>query len=185
MSSCYYGVAMSQKKTYPTGYFVRTTQGKLLRRCLAPWPRRARSMLDINCGDGRFLHLLWESGFDVLATSKPEERCSTVTDAISFTIEGADDTHLPFDEDYFDWSILHLQKPWPQATASIREAMRIASKGIALTFWNSFSLPFVMKSGRSYTMPRHNWWRIWHFLQSLHAGPIYGESTFFLRSIYP
>ena len=176
---------ISRKRTYPSGFFARTSQANLLRRCLAPWPRRGRALLDINCGNGNFLHMLWESGFDVLATCKPGTTNVIKKNALRFSIEGADDTNLPYDDGYFDWAILHLQKPWPEARASITEAMRVAGKGIAITFWNAISLPFLLPGGSSWLMPRHNWWLVWRYLVSLHTGPIHGQSTLFFSLDHP
>lgn len=119
---------------------------------IASWRRRNTHLLEINCGFGLCLQVLWESGFDVTGTSAlPEERRMAVLTAPCGTeILAARDDDVPVDTDAFDWVILHLaEHDGVQTRAAMREAARIASRGLVVTFWNRSSpfrfLPHVVR----------------------------------------
>ena len=79
-------------------------QQNLLQQCLAGWPRRKKTLLEINCGQGAFSPLLWECGFDLTVTEvRPEQRTQTaaVMGARAEILAAADD-YLPFEDDFFD-----------------------------------------------------------------------------------
>lgn len=94
----------------------------------------------------------------------------------------AADDHLPFDDDEFDWVVLHLASSSTENTRkAIAESLRVASAGLALTFWNSASLPFMLHLLGGHKTAWHGpafcWWQIWRTLRSLSAGRISGASV--------
>lgn len=86
------------------GRFALSLQMRLLQQCLAAWPRRGKSLLEVNCGEGLFLSLLWECGFDVTGTElTPALRARAAATAPAGTeVEAAADDHLPFEDNAFD-----------------------------------------------------------------------------------
>ena len=165
------------------GQFALSRQKMLLQHCLAPWPRRCRELLEVNCGAGQFLPLLWECGFDATATElRPEMRAIAAPLAPRVEIIAAAEDHLPFDDAAFDWVVLHLNANDRQtARAAIRESSRVASSGLAVTFWNAASPSFMLRqfcdSGMEWPGGAHCWWQIWRELKDFGRGRISGAST--------
>ena len=116
----------------------------LLLSMLAPWPRRGRELLVIGCGAGHVLPPLWQSGFDLSACeASPALREQARRRAPQgVEIEAASPDWLPFADNSFDWVLLRADELPPAALpAALSEACRVAACGLALTFWNSASLP--------------------------------------------
>ncbi len=163
--------------------YILARQSDLLAKALAPWPRREAPLLEVNCGDGVFLPLLWHSGFDVIATEqdagmriraqqKPLPDCD---------VRAATDQDLPFDDDSFDWVIVHLNtKDKKEIARSAREALRVARLGLMLTFWNS-AAPAMLCAGAARRLAALNkalpWWRVWGAAQALRIGRQVGMGT--------
>ncbi|MBR4741591.1 MAG: class I SAM-dependent methyltransferase, partial [Desulfovibrio sp.] len=99
---------MGQKSPLnPDDIFIRRIQNNLLHHSLAGWRRRGKMLLDINCGGGRFLRSLWHSGFDVTATEenfKYRQHAAHIMKGVA-EIYAAHPTHLPFEDDFFDWAV--------------------------------------------------------------------------------
>lgn len=139
----------SARASYPRGVglkgrrFAMASQLALLEKALAPWPRRQAPLLEVNCGNGAFLPFLWRSGFDVQGVEADISlrRHAQRAKVPNLEIFAASDDDLPFDNDSFDWVILHLKPATrDQFKAVIRESSRLARRGFMLTFWNSASL---------------------------------------------
>lgn len=157
----------------PLGLKARTN---LLRRCLAVWPRRSKKLLEINCGKGFFLPFLWEHGFDVTATERDQDLRSRAVEHAGFRAEVvlACSDHLPFDDDAFDWTILHIADD-DAATFenSLNEALRVTTGGMVVTFWNSASLSYLahkLGGGKFWPWPRFNCLGVWRELKKAGAG---------------
>lgn len=131
----------------PDRQYVSAMQQQLLQKALAPWPRRNKPLLVVNCGDGIFLPMLWQSGFDLAATEYEEKaRNLAMAKKISgLQIFPAQEDDLPFEEDYFDWAIIHLRNA-EKINLIIKEALRVAKRGIMITFWNRSSLSLFWES---------------------------------------
>jgi len=166
-----------------SGQFVLHMQKLLLQHCLAPWPRRGRALLEINCGQGMFLPLLWECGFDVTATeAAPEPRAEACRVGARAEVLAAADDHLPFEDAEFDWVVLHLTSPsMDTAEQALREALRVAAAGLIVTFWNAASLPFMLHRLKNrktpWPEPAFCWWQVWKTLHGLAAGNFCGASA--------
>lgn len=122
---------------------VHRLQKQLMQKALAPWPRRDRPLLEINCGAGSFLYFYWQSGFEVVATEEdPELRIGVFDKKIpGIDLRGACDDDLPFDDDCFDWVILHIRHANNEnMEKAFQEAVRVVKRGLMLTFWNKTSI---------------------------------------------
>ena len=132
----------------------------LLLSMLAPWPRRGRELLVIGCGAGHVLPPLWQSGFDLSAceTSPALREQARRRAPQGVEIEAASPDWLPFADNSFDWVLLRADELPPAALpAALGEACRVAACGLALTFWNSASLPWLTwrLHGRRHAWPGH------------------------------
>lgn len=110
---------------------------------IASWRRRNTRLLEINSGQGLCLQMLWECGFDVTGTAaSPDERSAAAANAPYGTeILAASDDDIPVETDAFDWVILHLgEHDAAQMRQAVKEAVRIASRGVVISFWNRSSL---------------------------------------------
>ncbi len=152
----------------------------LLLSMLAPWPRRGRELLVIGCGAGHVLPPLWQSGFDLSAceTSPALREQARRRAPQGVEIEAASPDWLPFADNSFDWVLLRADELPPAALpAALGEACRVAACGLALTFWNSASLPWLTwrLHGRRHAWPGHclSFWTVWRLLAArpgrLHA----------------
>lgn len=165
------------------GQFALRMQKMLLLHCLAPWPRRCRELLEINCGSGIFLPLFQECGFDVTATDPRLEmrrRAAPLTARIELLAAAED--HLPFEDAAFDWAVLHLSANDLQAAQqAIREGFRVASSGLVVTFWNTAAPSFIFHQLCNRTMAWPGgalcWWQVWRELKNLDSGHISGASV--------
>lgn len=114
-----------------------------LQTSVASWKRRNTRLLEVNCGVGRCLRVLWDCGFDVTGMSaSPEERREARLNA-PFGVEvlAASDDDIPLDDDAYDWVVLHLGGHDPQgARRAVFEAARVAARGMVVSFWNRASL---------------------------------------------
>ena len=159
-------------------------QQNLLQQCLASWPRRKKTLLEINCGQGAFSPLLWECGFDLTVTElRPEQRtqAAAVLGARAEILAAADD-YLPFEDNFFDCAVLHLAAgDTKKIDAAVHEALRVSSRGIAVTFWNSMSLAYALHrlqgSKSPWPGPPHSWWQVWRIIRTANMGKLCGMST--------
>ncbi len=167
-----------------TGACALRAQQDLLRRCLAPRRRTGRSLLEVHCGEGRFLPLLMECGFDVTAADpRPECRAAAAALEPRAEIVAAAGDCLPFADDAFDHVLLHLATDAPEALdAALHEAFRVAVAGLAVTFWNALSVPSLLHRLRGrrppWPGPLCSWWRVWRGLRALRGGRISAASIF-------
>ena len=158
-------------------------QRTLLRCSLPPRRRAGCSLLEINCGDGFFLRLLGKCGFDVTATDpNPHQRAAAAAVEPHVEILPASGDCLPFENDSFDHALLHITvNEVNNLDACLQEAFRVAKAGLSVTFWNTFSLPYLQYRlhGAHPPWPDKpcNWWRIWHKLKALHAGHVCAVGT--------
>lgn len=169
------GMNMASAATCKRAFRARAS---LLELALAGWPRRSAPLLEINCGGGEFLPLLWQNGFDVIGVEP--DRASRLRAAArpvpGLEVFAGREHDLPFEDDTFDWAILHLRASGEeQMERAAGEALRVARRGMMLTFWNNASLAaFCWRLGRcgDLPVPAANWWLLWRIMRRRHAGKL-------------
>lgn len=140
-------MSIAERKIYKrkreSARFILSLQLELMQRALAPWHRRATRLLEINCGEGAYLPFLWHSGFEITATeANADMRAQAQSLDLDTDIRAAGDEKLPFEDDFFDWAILHiLPRKDIKLEDSMRECLRVTRRGLLFSFWNSASLP--------------------------------------------
>lgn len=126
-----------------TGSFALRQQEKLLLGMLAGWPRRRQKLLDIGCGTGIFLEFFWSGGFEVTGVDKSPDMLARARkkmgDRVELHLGPAE--HLPFDDREFDYvSLMTVLEFVEDPGLVLREAARVARKGVLITFLNRSSL---------------------------------------------
>lgn len=125
------------------GSFALGQQKKLLSGMLACWPRRRQKLLDIGCGTGIFLEFFWSGGFEVTGVDKSPDMLAEARKKMGGRAELhlAPAEHLPFDDREFDYvSLMTVLEFVEDPESVLREAARVARKGVLITFLNRFSL---------------------------------------------
>ncbi len=152
-------------------------------KALAPWHRRGHCILQMGFDHGSSLEFLWQSGFDVSALCSS----SHVLESLNTPLRQCIDTeyrapaafdHLSYGDNSFDYVIVSLppaERPYPALKNILREALRIAAKGVLFQGWNSYSLAGIQrKTCKSSLAPYmqachwHSWRQVYHTLRSLH-----------------
>jgi SAM-dependent methyltransferase len=140
-------------KTLAPGAFALERSRDLLRALLAGWPRRSRSMLVFNVGDGIFLETLWEAGFDVTGQERnpkcrdrAQKRLGSRADVVL-----ASPDHLPFDDRSFDYAAaVFALEHWDDPAATLEEIGRVVCGGLIVVFpsaWSLFGLECRLRKG--------------------------------------
>ena len=177
----------------PDEMFIRRIQQHLLLHSVAGWPRRGKTLIDINCGDGRFLKNLWQMGFDVSATESVRTLRVAAANSLGDRAEiaAAQDSDLPYENNYFDWAVLHIRSnDVKRLNQAISEAIRVAELGLAVTFWNSTAPAFIFNKNKTTQSQSLSWYAVWSTLRNLHEGTLTTHSTLLaafapLRHILP
>lgn len=184
------------------GRFALEREAHLLQSLAAGWPSRCSTLLEIGCGTGLFLEMLWQMGFDVTGVDKSPSMIDAARKRFGSraTLHQADGTLLPFDDDSFDyvflWSVLEF---CDDADAMLAEACRVAEKGLLVGFLNRQSLYYwrnVRNSGGtmsrasmfSWMRLRHKVWRASGFhpvmARSVLPGPLQTwKNSFFWKQV--
>jgi len=127
----------------PRGSFALRQEIKLLQGVMAPWPRRKQKLLDIGCGTGMFLEFFWSCGFDLTGMDKSPDMLALAREKIGHRADlhlGSAE-HLPFEDREFDYVSLVTVLEFTDDPASVlREAARVARKGLVIGFLNRWSL---------------------------------------------
>ena len=100
----------------PEGTYAITQENRLFQHLISQWPRRGHTLLDIGCGAGIFLEMLWHYGFDVTGLD-------TGTDLLDMARE-----------------LLTVLEYVDNPEDVLREAIRVSHRGVIIGFMNSFSL---------------------------------------------
>lgn len=175
--------------SYPRGVsptarrYAMSMQLALLGRALAPWPRRQAPLLEVNCGNGAFLPFLWQCGFDAQGVeSDPALRAKARKRAVpGLEIHAGQDDDLPFENDSYDWVIIHLKAGGSENIKNCAgEGARLARRGIMLTFWNSASLPALcwqLARKKPWAANSASWHLVWRQMRKIHPGRLALFST--------
>lgn len=127
----------------PEGHVALARETMLLEAMTSGWPRRGKKLLEIGCGTGIFLELLWRMGFDVTGLDKSQSMLEGARKRLGdrATLQVGDGSHMPFDDNTFDyvvlWSVLEFSS---RPEAMLEEAARVAEKGVLVGFLNRYSL---------------------------------------------
>lgn len=185
---------MRANRLNPNDIFIRRIQNSLLHSGIAGWRRRGKTLLDINCGDGRFLKSLWHAGFDVSATELNFRLRTQAAQSMGRHAEiyAAQDSDLPFENAAFDWVVLHLRYEDDKDCLedALKEAVRVAGHGLCVTFWNSASPACFLQKGLATSLGSFGWWRVRSCLRHLAGGRVSTQSTLLfalspLRRLWP
>lgn len=147
-------------------------------------------MLEVNCGNGAFLEFLWHCGFDIHASEQdPELRIRAQNRAVpQLEVYASPPDDLPFENDSFDWVIIHLASNQPDSLLScLQEGSRLARRGLLATFWNSASLPALAWNAgnrKSWSDNAVSWWRVFKILHNLRMGRLATFSTLMAPTCY-
>ena len=159
----------------PDGEYARAGVSRILNSLISDWPRRGRRLLHASCGSGRVSELFWEAGFDVTAVTADPEIMQEAREYMGprADIQLATPDCLPFDDNSFEFvAVPFLCRKNGSLSGSLREALRVASKGVLFGFFNSWSLYSVsrrlVKSGVASMQPL----RVYRLLREagLHGG---------------
>ncbi|MGL1863403.1 MAG: methyltransferase domain-containing protein [Pseudodesulfovibrio sp.] len=145
----------------PEGQFALEREAQLLQSVLAGWPRRKHKLLEIGCGTGLFLEMLYEMGFDITGIDSSPEMIMAARKRFKNRAE----LHLgngelmPFADNEFDyaflWTVLEFTE---DPAAMLAEATRVAEKGLLIGFLNKNSLYYTMNiKGTGGTLDKGNW----------------------------
>jgi SAM-dependent methyltransferase len=154
----------------PEGQFALDREAQLLQAVVAGWPRRGRKLLEIGCGTGTFLDLLYQMGFDVTGIDSSQQMVDASRQRFGHR---ADISHgngelTRFEENAFDyavlWSVLEFTK---DPAAMLREATRIAKKGLLVGCLNRNSLYYRMNVRGSSGSLAKGTWLSWCEMQDL------------------
>jgi ubiquinone/menaquinone biosynthesis C-methylase UbiE len=130
----------------PQGRFAYQVQRHLLERLVAVWPRRGQKLLEVGCGPGIFLEALWEAGFDVSGLDPSPAMLKAARSRLGTKAElhlGRAE-HLPFDDKEFDYVTLFTVLEFCDSPEeALREAVRVARKGLLVGFLNRWSLYYL------------------------------------------
>ncbi len=147
------------------GSFAYMAEKRLISCMISGWPRRGHSLLEIGCGTGLFLEQFYEAGFEVTGLDSSQD----MLQAAKQRLGNRGELHLgnaeclPFEDKEFDFvallTMLEFQK---DPLAVLREARRVAKKGLVVAFLNRFSLYYLSHGMsapclRSSTLRNANW----------------------------
>lgn len=155
----------------PCGSFALRQEEKLLQGVIAHWPRRKQKLLDIGCGTGTFLEFFWSCGFDLTAIDLSPDMLASAREKIGHRADlhlGSAE-HLPFDDREFDYaSLMTVLEFVDDPVLVLREAARVARKGILVTFLNKWSFyGWSVRLGRRHSTLARARWFTWPEMRAL------------------
>ncbi|MFV0423006.1 class I SAM-dependent methyltransferase [Oleidesulfovibrio sp.] len=151
------------------GEFALRQEKRLLESMVSGWPRRGRSLLEVGCGPGYFLEMLWEAGFDVTGLDRSTAMLEAAHGRLGHKAElnVGNGEHLPYEDNRFDYVVLLASLEFMEdPETALEEAFRVAARGVLVGFLNRWSLyyltrgrPCLKKSDtdKSGTLRKANW----------------------------
>ena len=154
----------------PEGSYALEQEVRLLQNVLAGWPRRKRKLLEIGCGTGLFLDMLYQMGLDVTGLDSSPEMVMAARKRFGNRAELhlGHGEHMGFSDNEFDyafiWSVLEFTD---EPEVMLQEAARVAEKGLLIGFLNKNSLYYTRNvRGSGTTMAKARWYT-WCEMQDL------------------
>lgn len=130
----------------PEGAFALQQEQAVIEQLILHWPRRNHSLLEVGCGPGVFLEKFWEAGLDVSGLDASDAMLDLARQRMGNRAElqlGVAE-HLPFDDNSFDYvALINTLEFVTHPKNVIREACRVAAKGLLIGFLNTWSLRHV------------------------------------------
>jgi len=177
--------------TTPRGAFALRREVRLLEHMASGWPRRGQRLLEIGCGTGIFLEVLHHAGFDVAGLDKSPAMLEAARARMG-SLAGlhlGDAEHLPFDDNEFDFAVLLTVLEFcPDPGLALREAARVARKGLIIGFLNRLSLHWLftmaLPGGRGGSiLSQARWFLPWEMRRL--AMENLGRRPYVCRSVLP
>ncbi|GAB6037813.1 class I SAM-dependent methyltransferase [Fundidesulfovibrio butyratiphilus] len=171
--------------TSRAGAFAFAQERRLFEALTACWPRQGRTFLDIGCGAGHNLENFHESGFSVTGVDKSPVMLQAARERLgqTATLHLAEATHLPFDNDAFDYVGLFTVLEYAADPGDLLlEAVRVAKRGLIVGYRNAFSL-YGLCRGRSRSTHQARFFTPWRMRRLLHA--VAGHVPFVEASVLP
>lgn len=154
----------------PQGQFALEREAQLLQSVVAGWPRRGHKLLEIGCGTGLFLEMLYQMGFDISGIDSSPAMIMAARQRFGNRAELhlGDGELMPFGDNEFDYAFLWSVLEFTEAPETmLTEAARIAEKGLLIGFLNKNSLYYTMNvRGSNGTLGKGNWYT-WCEIQDL------------------
>ena len=125
------------------GQFAVQQQQHLLLHLMTDWRRRQQRLLEVGCGTGRFLETFWHAGFDVTGVDASAELIAKARRRLGyradFQVGRAD--YLDIEDRSFDYVVIRMLAGFcPEPQRLLREAGRVARKGVMIGLFNCKSL---------------------------------------------
>ena len=124
------------------GEFALRQEYRLFQRLVSSWPRRGHTLLDVGCGTGVFLEMLWEYGFEVTGLDDHLELLNAARKRLGLRVDlqFGKPEHLPYDDKSLDYvSLISTLEYVRHPQVVLEEAMRVARRGVLLGFMNRWS----------------------------------------------
>lgn len=175
----------------PAGRFALEQERRLLEGVVAGWPRRCKTLLEVGCGTGIFLELLYHTGFDVTGVDRSQAMVDAARERLGkrAEIRVANGESLPFEDKEFDYVVLWTVLEFcDDPMAVLREAARVASRGVLIGFLNRQSL-YYLSHGRGWggrresTLRNARWFSYWEMRRM--AETAMGRPPSLSRSVLP
>lgn len=173
------------------GGFALDRENKLLRRMVSNWPRRGQKLLEIGCGTGLFLHVFWESGFEVYGMDSSPQMLSIARGRMgrNAELQVGQAEHLPYEDNEFDFAaLLTVLEFTKDPKCVLAEAARVARKGLIITFLNRSSL-YYLTHGRAWPWAREGTLKraTWRSCKEMKAmvQEVVGGKPISVRSVLP
>ena len=154
----------------PEGTYAIAQENRLFQHLISQWPRRGHTLLDIGCGAGIFLEMLWHYGFDVTGLDTSPELLEMSRERLGnrAAFQLGKPEHLPFDDGEFDYvALLTILEYAEEPEEILREAVRVASRGVIIGSMNSLSLYQIQRRLHRPTLEAK------HRLHNLHFWSLY------------
>ncbi len=133
----------------PLGRCLVDAEKALVRMALCGWPERGASVLEVNCGPGQLQPVLSDMGFDAYGCEGSPVLRQEFSRNLSarYAADPAKPDLLPYDDGAFDWSLVHLEWTGREDDLAkvLAEARRVSLCGMAVLFWNRYSLGAMEK----------------------------------------
>ena len=133
----------------PLGKCLVEAEKALVRMALGDWPERGASVLEVNCGPGQLQPVLSDMGFYTYGCEGSPMLRQAFSNSLSarYTADPAQADFLPYNDGAFDWSLVHLEWSAKEDVLAkiLAEARRVSLSGIAVLYWNRYSLGAMEK----------------------------------------